>query len=506
MSFLLHFSDYVLGGSSPTDDSVDKLHRKYTILVLLFLSLPLVTRQFAGDPIECFTPTYFTDAQTRYVNSYCWTTSTYYQAPSDVPAKGAQKKLRLQQRSPARSTLRKILTGWQQSEDRDKVFVSYYQWAPIILMVEAVCFYIPFSVWSSVARRSGVRLHRLLKRVGVICQFTPGHPDRESLIVEFCEQLNTLLGVATVCPGSRTCRVTQHNGYLLALYLSTKLLYIANIFLQFFLLSIFLGSAYINHGFQIIRSVFSHRKWYASSLFPLHTLCQVFAANQGALEEYTCQCVLPINLFNEKIFSVLWFYVAALLPLTIYSTAIWVFRSSRAARRNFIRYYLWRTGRLDGERLDRTCRNLLAYLRYDGLLILRLIELNHGTAVLTLIVDKLSEYHDLLDSGAGGGGGRVEEGGVCAASSYLSLSTTRLLSYSGQRALTAESALETGEGIGGGQRLWGTRSRGDISRSRSDLAGNSDNSPDSGHKVLRKKKLPLSGEDKQPEKIQSMFG
>ena len=78
MSFLFHVGDVLVGGKEPIDDSVDKIHRKCTIVFLLLLSLPLFTKQFAGEPIECFTPTYFTDAQARYVNSYCWTVSTFY--------------------------------------------------------------------------------------------------------------------------------------------------------------------------------------------------------------------------------------------------------------------------------------------------------------------------------------------------------------------------------------------------------------------------------------------
>ena len=42
-------------------------------------------------------------------------------------------------------------------------------------------------------------------------------------------------------PDPRSCRVSQQNGYLLSLYFMTKLLYVANIFLQFFMLSTFLG-------------------------------------------------------------------------------------------------------------------------------------------------------------------------------------------------------------------------------------------------------------------------
>ncbi|KAH9414223.1 hypothetical protein DERP_008418 [Dermatophagoides pteronyssinus] len=75
---LNRFHDLIGGIHVPVDDGVDKLNRKYTLLVFLFLALPIFTKQYIGDPIECFTPTYFTEPQARYVNSYCWTASTYY--------------------------------------------------------------------------------------------------------------------------------------------------------------------------------------------------------------------------------------------------------------------------------------------------------------------------------------------------------------------------------------------------------------------------------------------
>ncbi|KFM69751.1 Innexin unc-9, partial [Stegodyphus mimosarum] len=78
MSFLLRFHDLIGGIHVPIDDGIDKLNRKYTLLIFLFLALPIFTKQYIGDPIECFTPTYFSESQARYVNSYCWTTSTYY--------------------------------------------------------------------------------------------------------------------------------------------------------------------------------------------------------------------------------------------------------------------------------------------------------------------------------------------------------------------------------------------------------------------------------------------
>lgn len=75
----------------PVDDGVDKLNRKYTLLVFLFLALPIFTKQYIGDPIECFAPVYFAEHQSRYINSYCWTQSTYYMVPVGDPEDDADQ-------------------------------------------------------------------------------------------------------------------------------------------------------------------------------------------------------------------------------------------------------------------------------------------------------------------------------------------------------------------------------------------------------------------------------
>lgn len=81
----IRFHDIIGGIHVPVDDGVDKLNRKYTLLVFLFLALPIFTKQYIGDPIECFAPVYFAEHQARYINSYCWTQSTYYMVPVGDP-------------------------------------------------------------------------------------------------------------------------------------------------------------------------------------------------------------------------------------------------------------------------------------------------------------------------------------------------------------------------------------------------------------------------------------
>lgn len=83
--------------------------------------------------------------------------------------------------------------------------------------------------------------------------------------------------------------------------------------------------------------------WWNSPRFPLQTLCQVRAAIQGGLRTYICRCVLPINVFNEKIFSVVWFFLAFILPLNTVSLCLWIWRIFPCNRLAFIRLTLWRT-------------------------------------------------------------------------------------------------------------------------------------------------------------------
>ena len=55
-----------------------------------------------------------------------------------------------------------------------RVRVGYYQWAPLILLVQGCCFYVPFLVYNSCAHNAGVKLRRLLKKASDIASLPPG--------------------------------------------------------------------------------------------------------------------------------------------------------------------------------------------------------------------------------------------------------------------------------------------------------------------------------------------
>ena len=128
----------------------------------------------------------------------------------------------------------------------------------------------------------------------------------------------------TVC---RPCG--RHRGnYLIIVYLVIKCLYLINVIGQLFLLDAFLGVPFHSYGVDVLRGIvpvgadwsssqsMSHL---SSSRFPRITMCDLKVRRLGAVHRYNVQCVLPINLFNEKIFLFVYFWMVFVAALTLYS-------------------------------------------------------------------------------------------------------------------------------------------------------------------------------------------
>jgi len=61
----------------------------------------------------------------------------------------------------------------------------------------------------------------------------------------------------------------------------------------------------------------------------------------GAVHRYTIQCVLPINLFNEKIYLFLWFWMVFVTIVTCISTLSWLLNIViYIKRKQYVRRYV----------------------------------------------------------------------------------------------------------------------------------------------------------------------
>ncbi|KAK6053989.1 hypothetical protein COOONC_08506 [Cooperia oncophora] len=96
--------------------------------------LPLFTEnlhfQFGGRPLECWVPAQFTASWEAYTEMYCWAQNTYWvPIEQDIPVDIAEREYRQ---------------------------ISYYQWVPFFLLIQAFLYYIPCLMWRLMSDKSGI--------------------------------------------------------------------------------------------------------------------------------------------------------------------------------------------------------------------------------------------------------------------------------------------------------------------------------------------------------------
>ena len=116
----------------------------------------------------------------------------------------------------------------------------------------------------------------------------------------------------------------------------------------------------------------------------------------GNMHRYTIQCALPLNLWNEKIYMFLWYWMFIVATLNCVGFVNWflcfVVPNDRV---KFIENHLRAYGRLrddgTGGAIDRErCRKFTReYLKQDGTFLLRLIAHNTNTVSTTEITCRL---------------------------------------------------------------------------------------------------------------------
>lgn len=205
--------------------------------------------------------------------------------------------------------------------------------------------------------------------------------------------------------------------YLMVLYLFIKLTFIANCISQMFLLNLLLGHEFHKFGFELIDKILNGKGWDTGSrIFPKISMCDFRireVGNPKVSHRYTVQCVLPINLFNQQIFTFIWFWYVIVLFINIYSIVVWTYRFLPSKRLRYIKRRIdimrqalfWRNKNpLNFEQMPESLQMhefeieiiqhfVHEYLESDGLFILRVLSSNTSDFVCTELIQELWKYY-----------------------------------------------------------------------------------------------------------------
>ncbi|KAL4217042.1 hypothetical protein ACF0H5_023498 [Mactra antiquata] len=357
------------------DDWVDRLNHIYTVVILIIFALFTGGGQYAGDPIQCWCPAHFTGSYVAYTKSYCWIKNTYY--------------------LPMEDTISPDNDSHQTQE------LTYYQWIPLILLFMAFLFKFPSFVWRMLAGNSGINLNKIVEMTA--STQVGDHKKRDGIVESIATYLDRWLEANRQYHWNVMVRMRQRASkfcfmcnkregtYLTGLYLFTKLLYVVNIICHFFILNAFLGGFFEMWGIEAVNSLAQEQVTKESRRFPRVTLCDFKIRQLQNIQDYTVQCVLPINLFNEKIFVFLWFWFVLVAIVTCASFLMWAFRIIfRRTRVDIVKKYLKISDQLQHPSDKKLCKRFAdQYLRDDGILLLRIVEKNSNDILMTDLVTKL---------------------------------------------------------------------------------------------------------------------
>uniref|UniRef100_A0AC35TRJ0 Innexin n=1 Tax=Rhabditophanes sp. KR3021 TaxID=114890 RepID=A0AC35TRJ0_9BILA len=347
--------------SYQSNDIVDRLNYFYTATIIMIAAITLAATQYVGKPIQCWVPPEYTGAWEKYAETYCFIKGTYF-LPIDND----------------------IDDSYSQRENPETQ-VSYYQWVPLVLCLQAFLFFFPSLVWRSFNFNSGINVKSILNNAAMIKKkFDKGARNNQvdkaaSHMIEALEMQQDLKST-----GWFANTLGKRNGsYLVSLYCFTKVLYVVNVIVQFIIMNAFLGSKYTFWGYGILQDLINGKEWEESGHFPRVTMCDFNVRVLGNIHRWSVQCVLMINMFNEKIFIFFWFWFLLIGFISVLSMIWWTLATSiHANQKEFVIKYLRCSGavsdHLNQEESDLVNYFTRSFLRADGVFLLRMIQTNGG--------------------------------------------------------------------------------------------------------------------------------
>jgi hypothetical protein len=202
----------------------------------------------------------------------------------------------------------------------------------------------------------------------------------------------------------------RYGNFILVLFIFVKILYVINSVSQLFLLNQFLGNDYLILGIEILTKVWNGDDWSQINRFPRVTLCDFRIREVGIVHRYTVQCVLSINLFNEKIFIFLWYWFCFISVFNIIDLIMWsysliinsherylyikrrlMFLNTPSSLQNAPQHQKTPLLNYKNKKMFRKFVN--NYLKEDGVLVLRLMSRNAHDLIVTEVISKLYEIY-----------------------------------------------------------------------------------------------------------------
>ncbi|KAK7112758.1 innexin unc-7-like isoform X2 [Littorina saxatilis] len=365
-------------------DAASMLTANFTFLCLLVVAGFLSAIQLVGEPIECWCPAETSDAMCNYTKSFCWV-SKQYVIDYDDP----------------------IPMDSQMRYDSSKRELAFYPLVPFILLSLACVLKIPNFLWNAFMDTEGLNIPKAVKlglnpeqngnQAEMAVAFEISFPlDKGKQLhrgrmrrfvtsrLESVQKLVAALGCFPLGSGL--------GAYQTGLFMFTRLLALGLCVAAFPGVGYALGTNFSLWGWELGRwLVTDTTEFWDTYVFPRETLCDFKVRQMSNVQDFTVQCVLPINMWSEKVFLALWFWLVLLVLANAYSYQYWfrklIFSSNR---RHLASKHLRIINAEQGTKPRKEVTTFaLNYLNHDSILVLKMLEVCVGDQFANGVVKRL---------------------------------------------------------------------------------------------------------------------
>nr|AVV64021.1 innexin [Anisakis simplex] len=368
----------------PDGDVSDRINYCYTTTLLVVLSAFISGWSFVGTPIQCWFPAYYKGWWIEYALDYCYVQNTYFLPFTQIKPNDYW------------DIAQHIIPIPTNITERDDRLIGYYQWVPFVLALQAILFYLPVVIWRSLYASTDIKVEAICETCNI--KSNMASDDRSKNMQKIASFLSYERNIHAGFVGHK--RFASSGRSLITSYLAVKFLYALNALLQFLIIKRMLGVDSIWWGGEVFNNLIHGHEWPETGNFPRVTLCDFSVRVLGNLHRHTVQCVLMINMFNEKIFVFLWFWLLVIAFMSTVSFLYWTFTSlSNATGRQVVYNYIEKiepSAVRNDEHRALIDRFVTEKLRPDGLFLLRLIMLNSGDIVTCELIATL--WHKFIST------------------------------------------------------------------------------------------------------------
>lgn len=253
------------------------LHTFITPFIFIAFDIFLAGNHVLGKPISCIP---IGGIPEGFVNLHCWFSQTFIavnliQHVSPYPGIGPE------------------------TVHSQRVYQAYYPWMPLISLIPMVLFFLPKYVWSWWEDKNFNTLAS-----GLQCGTVISNDERRT-------KVSCIIDYRIMNASSLSKRAMQYwFCELLCMVIDAFLIY---------LIDFFLGGEFLTYGWNVFTFFLSEKRTDPMQfVFPHRTKCIFHKfGSSGTIEKLDTMCILPLNVYNEVFFALMWFWFAILLCLAL---------------------------------------------------------------------------------------------------------------------------------------------------------------------------------------------